>query len=151
MGGNATQTSIPTFSGVPNVKCGEKIRISYVTLAFCGAQKRAELLRNPCICGVPNAKGREKMRSGCVTLAFSGAHKWGEVLASPAFSGGAYAKRGRIENGYVSPVFSGAENRAELLCNPYILKVSNAKTQRKSELAASNLRSQRPTSGRKYS
>ena len=35
------------------MKRGEKIRSDYLTLAFSGAQKRAELLRNPCILGDP--------------------------------------------------------------------------------------------------
>ena len=39
----------PAFSGIPNAKLGDKIRSGYLTLAFFGAQKRAELLRNPCI------------------------------------------------------------------------------------------------------
>ena len=43
----------PAFSGVPNAKRWEKIRSGYLTLAFSGAQKRAELLRNPCILGDP--------------------------------------------------------------------------------------------------
>ena len=41
----------PAFSGVPNAKRGDKIRSGYLTLAFSGAQKRAELLHNPCILG----------------------------------------------------------------------------------------------------
>ena len=39
----------PALSGVPNAKRGEKIRSGCLTPAFSGAQKRAELLRNPCI------------------------------------------------------------------------------------------------------
>ena len=43
----------PEFSGVPNAKRGEKIEtiIGYLTLAFSGAQKRAEMLRHLCILG----------------------------------------------------------------------------------------------------
>ena len=48
----------PAFSGVPNTKRGDKIRSGYLTLAFSGAQKRAELLHNPCILGDPQQKGR---------------------------------------------------------------------------------------------
>ena len=56
--------------GVPNAKRGEKFRSGYLTPAFSGAQKRAEVLRNPCILEVPN---REKFRDGYLTPAFSGA------------------------------------------------------------------------------
>ena len=37
----------PAFSGVPNAKRGYKIRSGCLTLAFLGARKTAELLRNP--------------------------------------------------------------------------------------------------------
>ena len=39
----------PAFSGVPNAKRGEKIRSGHLTPTISGAQKRAGLLRNPCI------------------------------------------------------------------------------------------------------
>ena len=39
----------PAFSGAPNAKPRDKIRSGYLTRAFMEAQKRAELLRNPCI------------------------------------------------------------------------------------------------------
>ena len=48
----------PAFSGIPNAKRGEKIRSDYLTLAFPGTQKRAELLRNPCILGDPQRQAR---------------------------------------------------------------------------------------------
>ena len=48
----------PAFSGVPNAKCGEKIKSGCLTPAFSGAQKRAELLRNPCILGGPQCQAR---------------------------------------------------------------------------------------------
>ena len=38
-------------SGVPNAKRGDKITSGYLSPAFSGAQKRAELLCNPCILG----------------------------------------------------------------------------------------------------
>ena len=47
----------PAFSGIPNTKRGEKIGSDYLTLAFAGAEKRAELLRNPCILGGPERHG----------------------------------------------------------------------------------------------
>ena len=48
----------PAFSGIPNTKCGETIRSDYLTLAFAGAQKRAEVLRKPCILGDPQRQAR---------------------------------------------------------------------------------------------
>ena len=48
----------PTFSGVPNAKRGEKIINGCLTLAFSRVQKRAEVLRNPCILGGPQRQAR---------------------------------------------------------------------------------------------
>ena len=48
----------PAFSGIPNAKRGDKIRIGYLTPAFSGAHKWAELLGNPCIFGGPQHKAR---------------------------------------------------------------------------------------------
>ena len=48
----------PAFSGILNDKLGDKIRSRYLTLAFSGAQKKAELLRNPCILGDPQREAR---------------------------------------------------------------------------------------------
>ena len=59
--------------GHPQTK-GEKIRSGRLTLAFSGAQKRAEMLRHYCILGHPQTKG-DKIRSGYATPAFSGAQK----------------------------------------------------------------------------
>ena len=39
----------PAFSGVPNAKRKEEIRISRLTPVFIGANRRAQLLCNPCI------------------------------------------------------------------------------------------------------
>ena len=60
---------------------GVTIRISYLTPAFSGAHKWAEMLHNPCILGGPQRK-RDKIRIGYLTPAFSGAHKWSEMLHS---------------------------------------------------------------------
>ena len=46
------------FSGFPHIKNGNKIRSGYLTPAFSGAQKRAQLLRNPCILGGPQQQER---------------------------------------------------------------------------------------------
>ena len=104
----------PTFSRIPNAKRGEqknhnwsptkrnKITTGCLTLAFSGAQKRAEMLHYPCILGDPQRQARgaknqkwsptkgNKIRSGCLTPAFSGR----KCYATPAFSGIPNAKRG---------------------------------------------------------
>ena len=43
----------PTFSGSPTPSAEITIRIGYLARAFSGAQKRAEMLRHPCILGGP--------------------------------------------------------------------------------------------------
>ena len=48
----------PAFTGIPKAKREEKIRSGYLTFAFSGAQKKAELLRNPCILGDPQRQAR---------------------------------------------------------------------------------------------
>ena len=48
----------PAFTGVPNAKRGEKIRSGHLTPAFSRAQKRAELLRGPCILGGPKRQAQ---------------------------------------------------------------------------------------------
>ena len=44
------------FSGVP--RSGDKIRIGCLTPAFSGAQKRAEMLPNPCVLRGPQKRGQ---------------------------------------------------------------------------------------------
>ena len=51
------------FWKVPNPKHEEKIRSVYLTPAFLGAQKRAGLLRNPCILGDPQHQARAENRN----------------------------------------------------------------------------------------
>ena len=46
-----------------------------------GAQKRAEVLRNPCILGGPQTK-RDEIRIGCLTPTFSGAQKRAEYSSA---------------------------------------------------------------------
>ena len=46
---------VTLFSGVPNR--GDKIRSGYITSAFSGAHKWAELLRNPCVLWGPQKRG----------------------------------------------------------------------------------------------
>ena len=45
----------PAFSGVPNK--GDTLKSGCLTLAFSGAQKRAELLHHPYILGAPQQRG----------------------------------------------------------------------------------------------
>ena len=58
----------PAFSGVPNAKREDKIRSGHLTRAFSGAQKRAELLRNPCILGgaLRQARGQNWPLNPCL-------------------------------------------------------------------------------------
>ena len=110
----------PAFSGVPNVKRGEKIRSGSLTHAFSQAHKWAEWQRNPCIIGGPQT--REQNRSGCLTPTFSRAHKWAEICVTPSFSGVPNTKHGKkFRNGCLTLAFSGAHMWGELLHNPYIL------------------------------
>ena len=90
----------------PNAKRGEgrktkgnKIRSGCLTPAFSVAQKRARLIRHPCILGDPQRQARgaknqkwsptkgNKIRSGCLTLAFSVAQKRAEMLRHPCILG----------------------------------------------------------------
>ena len=48
----------PAFSGVP--KQGDKIKSGYLTHAFLGAHKWAELLQNPCILGNLLTRGQNQ-------------------------------------------------------------------------------------------
>ena len=71
---------------------GNKIRHGYLTPAFSGAQKRAEMLCHPCILGHPKQRGtkldvatsplpswgRKRGRKCCATPVFSGTSKKGE-------------------------------------------------------------------------
>ena len=88
----------PAFSGVPNK--GDKIRSGYITHAFSGAQKWAELLRNTGVLGVPN-KG-EKIRSGYITLPLQNSFmmrggRGGGGAAPPLLPSGSYLIAPRIE------------------------------------------------------
>ena len=66
---------------------GNKITIGCLTPAFSGTQKRAELLRNPCILRGPQQRGQihnwpNRGRKCYVTLAFSGVPKQGDKIRS---------------------------------------------------------------------
>ena len=55
-GGNAT--SLLHSRGSLTLSGGSKIRSGYLTLAFSGAQKRAEMLYHPCILGGPQRQAQ---------------------------------------------------------------------------------------------
>ena len=46
------------FSGIADAKRKEKIRSGYLNPPFSGAQRRAEMLRNPCTLGDPQREAR---------------------------------------------------------------------------------------------
>ena len=52
---------VPCILGRPQTK-GDKIRIGYLTLAFSGAQNRAEMLHHHCILGGPQQRGTKSNR-----------------------------------------------------------------------------------------
>ena len=83
------------------------MRIGCLTLAFLGAQKRAEMLCHPCTLGYPQTKG-DKIKIGCLTLAFLGAQKRVEMLRHPYILGDPQTKRDKI-SGCLTPAFSGAQ------------------------------------------
>ena len=65
---------------------GGKMRSGYLTPAFWGVQKRAQMLHHPYVLGEPQIKG-DKIRSGYLTLAISGAQKRAKMLPHPCLLG----------------------------------------------------------------
>ena len=61
-------------------------RKCYITPAFSGACKWAEVLNNPCILGGPQTLG-DKIRNRCLSPAFSGPRRGRKHYITPAFSG----------------------------------------------------------------
>ena len=127
-----------------------KIRRGCPSLAFSGAQKRAEMWRNPCVLGDPQQTGpkpkvatsalaqkrAEMPRHSCILGDPQQRGVKSEVAASPLPSQG--PKRGRkcyvtpafwgsstngckISTGCLKPAFSGAQRRAKMRCHPCIL------------------------------
>ena len=91
-------------------KKGNKIRSGCLTLAFLGAQKRAEMLRHPCILGDPQTKG-DNIGSGSLTPAFSGAHKWVEMLRHPCILGDPQNKGGQNQKWVPHPCLLGSPKK----------------------------------------
>ena len=83
-GGNAT---CPLHSrGSPTPSAGNKIRIGCSIPAFSGAQKRAEMLRHPCILRCPqNQAQRAKSEVAASPLPSWGPKRRRKCYASPAF------------------------------------------------------------------
>ena len=96
----------PCILGDPQTK-GDKIRSGYLTLAFLGAQKRAETLHHPCILWDPQTKG-DKIRIGCLSHAFSGAQKWAEMLHHPCILGDPQTKGAKSK----VTTYAGGNNNA---------------------------------------
>ena len=96
--------------------------------ACSGAQKRAEVLRNPCILGDPQRQARGQNQKWLSPLHSLEPQKGRNCYATPAFSGIPNAKLGdKIKSGYLTPAFSQAQRRAELLRNPAFSGIPNAK------------------------
>ena len=119
-GGNATS---PLHSRGSPTKVN-KIRDGGVTLAFSGTQKRAEMLRHPCIVGDPKKRGT-KSEGAASPVPFGGAKKGGNAT-SPLHS------RGSPTPTAGSKIRSGPQQR-----------------ETKSKVAVSPLPSQEPKRGRK--
>ena len=86
------------FSEVPNTKRGEKLRTGCLTPAVSGAQKRAEVLRNPCILGDPQRQARGENQKG---LPSRGPKRGWNCYVTHAFSGIPNAKRReKIRSGF---------------------------------------------------
>ena len=116
------------FSGVPNAKRGKKIRSDDLNLAFSGAQKRADLLPNPCILGGPQHQARGQNQ------------KW---LSHPYLLGG--PNEGRIAT---HPCILGGPEGGGIVTQPLHSRRSpTPRAGRKSEVATSTLPSEGPASG----
>ena len=110
----------PAFPGVPNAKRREKIRSGHLTPAFLGAQKRVELLCNPCILGGHQHQARGENHNwqphlpsqgptsgpnSYVTPAFSGVHEKGDKIRTGCLNH-AFSEAQKGRNGYVTTPFS---------------------------------------------
>ena len=138
-GGNAT---LPRHSREsPTPSAGSKIRSGCLTPAFLGAQKRAEMLRYPCILGGPQRQARGAKSE----VAASARPSWGpkrgqKCYVTPAFSGLPNAKRGEQNHRCVpQPCLPGGPEQG-----------GNATRGAKSEVVASPQPSWGPKRGRKW-
>ena len=133
-GGNATSSL--HSQGSPTPSAGSNMRNGYRTRAFSGAQKRAEMLRNPYVLGGPQRQAQGAKSEVAASPHHSQEPKRGrKCYVTPAFSGVPNPKRGeqnqkkpptpsmgsKIRSGYLTLAFSGAQKRAEILRHPCIL------------------------------
>ena len=129
----------PAFLGIPNAKRAgskksavvptkqNKIRSGCLTHAFSGVQKRAEMLRHPCILGDPQRQPRREQK---ISSGPKQRETKLEVAASPLPSRG--AKKG--QKCYVTPAFSGIPN-----ANQWEQKISSGPKQRGTKLEVATL------------
>ena len=113
----------PAFWGVPNAKRGNKIRRGYLNAAFSGGQKRAEVLRNPCILEGPQRQAPGQNQKWTPHPSLLGGPQEGGIAAYPLHSWWTpmLSEETKIKRGYLHRAFSGAHKRAKMLRNPCIL------------------------------
>ena len=109
----------PAFSAVPNAKRGEKIKIGCLSVVFSGAQKRVEVLRNPCILGGPQRQAQGENQKWLPHPCLLGGPKEGGIATQPLHSRGSPTPSAGRKSKVAS--VSGAQKRAEVLRNPCIL------------------------------
>ena len=114
----------PVVSGVPKQR-GYKIRIGCLTPAFSRAQKRAEMLRHPCILGDPQTKGGQNqwLHHPCLL----GGPKEGGNATSRWILRVPQTKGDKIRSGHLTPAFSGARRGRKCYVTPAFSGVTNAK------------------------
>ena len=111
---------------------GNKIRSGCLTSAFSGAQKRAEMLRHPCILGDPQRQARgakselvpnkgEQNQKWLPQPCLLGGPKEGGNATSPLHSRESPTQGNKIRSGCLTPAFSGAQKRAEMVRHPCVL------------------------------
>ena len=137
----------PAFSGVPNAKRGDGIRIGCLTRAFSGAQKWAELLRNPCILGGPQRQARAENQNSLPHPYLLRGPKVGGIATQPLHSG-ASRTRERNRNWVPHPCLLWGPKFAGIRTQPLHSEGSaTPRAGRNSQLAASPLPSLGPKSG----
>ena len=124
---------------------GNQIRPGYLTLVFSGAQKRVEMLRQPCILGDPH-KRRTKSELATLCLPSRSDRRGRKCYITPAFSGVPNAKRGEQKQKWLPHLPSrGPKRGREILRHPCILGGPQRQARgTKSEVATSPLPSQEP-------
>ena len=122
---------------------GDKIRSGYITLAFSGAQKWAELLRNPCVLG--GSEERTKSKEATSPLPSRGPTTGQNCYVTLAFSG--VPRRGdKIRGGYITPCLLRGPTLGRIAMPPRRSQGSPHEAT-KSQVATSPVPSRGPTSG----